>query len=73
MNLARKLEVDAESALHDASVRFSRRFEFIEDRLRADGRAPAQSDLTEMDRLWDEAKAAGIGVTEPATDDPRPG
>lgn len=73
VNLARKLEVDAESALHDASVRFSRRFEFIEDRLRADGRAPAQSDLTEMDRLWDEAKAAGIGVTEPATDDPRPG
>jgi MazG family protein len=71
VNLARKLELDAESALHDASARFTRRFEFIEDRLRADGRAPAQSDLTEMDRLWDEAKAAGIGVTA-ATTPPAP-
>lgn len=61
VNLARKLDVDAESALHDASVRFTRRFEFIEDRLRADGRTPSQSDLTEMDRLWDAAKAAGVG------------
>ena len=74
VNLARKLEVDAESALHDASARFTQRFEFIEDRLRADGRTPSQSDLTEMDRLWNEAKAAGIGVTDarkdPATDRP---
>ena len=69
VNLARKLEVDAESALHDASGRFSRRFEFIEDRLRAGGRTPSQSDLTEMDRLWDQAKAAGVGVTRPAGDD----
>ncbi len=64
VNLARKLDVDPESALHDASARFTRRFEFIEDRLAADGRGPAQSDLVEMDRLWDEAKAQGIGVTD---------
>ncbi|HVV84146.1 MAG TPA: nucleoside triphosphate pyrophosphohydrolase [Kofleriaceae bacterium] len=69
VNLARKLEVDAESALHDASARFTRRFEFIEDRLREDGRTPAQSDLTEMDRLWEAAKAAGVGVS-PDGDDP---
>lgn len=61
VNLARKLDVDAESALHDASVRFTRRFEFIEDRLRDDNRTPSQSDLAEMDRLWDAAKAAGVG------------
>ena len=65
VNLARKLGVDAESALHDASGRFTRRFEFIEDRLREDGREPAQSDLVEMDRLWEAAKAAGVGVTGP--------
>jgi nucleoside triphosphate diphosphatase len=72
VNLARKLEVDPESALHDASARFTRRFEYIEDRLAADGRGPAQSDLVEMDRLWDEAKAAGVGVTAPESSVERP-
>ncbi len=63
VNLARKLEVDAESALADASTRFERRFSFIEDRLRERGRTPAESNLDEMDALWNDAKAAGVGVT----------
>jgi MazG family protein len=63
VNLARKLEVDAEAALADASTRFARRFEFIEDRLRERGRTPSESNLDEMDALWNDAKAAGIGVT----------
>lgn len=58
VNLARKLGVDAETALHDASARFTRRFEFIEDRLAERGRAPEQSTLDEMDALWNDAKAA---------------
>jgi MazG family protein len=58
VNLARKLGVDAELALHDASGRFTKRFGFIEDRLREGGRSPADSDLAEMDRLWDDAKRA---------------
>jgi MazG family protein len=62
VNLARKLDVDAESALHDASVRFTRRFEFIEDRLAEGSRKPADSNLEEMDRLWNAAKAAGVGT-----------
>ena len=62
VNLARKLDVDAESALHDASLRFTRRFEFIEDRLAEGGRQPADSNLEEMDALWNAAKAAGIGT-----------
>lgn len=62
VNLARKLDVDAESALHDASLRFTRRFEFIEDRLAEGGRKPADSNLEEMDALWNAAKAAGIGT-----------
>lgn len=65
VNLARKLEVDAEAALVDASTRFARRFEFIEDRLRERGRSPSESNLDEMDALWNDAKAAGIGVTRP--------
>jgi tetrapyrrole methylase family protein/MazG family protein/ATP diphosphatase len=63
VNLARKLEVDAESALADASTRFEHRFAFIEDRLRERGRTPAESNLDEMDALWDAAKVAGAGVT----------
>jgi tetrapyrrole methylase family protein/MazG family protein/ATP diphosphatase len=60
VNLARKLDVDAESALHDASARFTRRFEFIEDRLAERGKTPEQSNLEEMDGLWDRAKREGV-------------
>jgi MazG family protein len=56
VNLARKLKVDAETALHDASVRFTQRFEYIEDQLHAGGRTPAESNLDEMDALWNQAK-----------------
>jgi MazG family protein len=62
VNLSRKLGVDAETALHDASGRFAARFAFIEDRLAEGGRTPEQSTLDEMDALWDDAKRA---VTEP--------
>lgn len=62
VNLARKLGVDAETALHDASRRFTDRFAFIEDRLAERGKAPADSNLEEMDGLWDAAKAAGVGI-----------
>jgi MazG family protein len=57
VNLARVLGADPESALKAANRKFRRRFRHIEDRLRADGRSPAESNLQEMDRLWDEAKA----------------
>jgi MazG family protein len=63
VNVARKLGVDAETALRASSTRFTARFEHIEDRLRERGKTPKQSDLAEMDALWDEAKARNIGVT----------
>jgi nucleoside triphosphate diphosphatase len=58
VNLARKLDVDAETALRDAGDRFRRRFELIEDRLADRGRTPRDSSLEEMDALWDDAKRA---------------
>ncbi len=58
VNLARKLGVDAETALHDASAKFTRRFEVIEDRLAERGKTPEQSNLEEMDALWNDAKVA---------------
>lgn len=56
-NLARHLKVDPEAALRAANAKFTRRFARIEDWLAEDGRTPAQSDLAEMDALWDRAKA----------------
>jgi len=56
VNLARKLETDAEGALRGAIDKFVTRFEFIEDRLKELGRGPRQSSLTEMDAFWNDAK-----------------
>ncbi|PJF11032.1 nucleoside triphosphate pyrophosphohydrolase [Pseudorhodobacter sp. MZDSW-24AT] len=56
-NLARHLDVDPEAALRAANAKFTRRFNRIEDLLELSGRTPAQSDLAEMDALWNRAKA----------------
>ena len=57
-NLARTLEVDPEDALRFTNAKFQRRFQYIEQKLADRGLTPDQSDLAEMDALWDEAKAA---------------
>lgn len=56
-NLARHLKVDPEAALRAANAKFTRRFAAIEDALAQEGRTPSESDLAEMDRLWNAAKA----------------
>jgi len=58
VNLGRHLGVDSEEALRACNAKFSRRFRGIEDRLAALGKTPAQSDLAEMDALWEAVKAA---------------
>jgi MazG family protein len=58
VNLARKLGVDAETALVDSTARFVARFEHVEDGLGARGKTPRESTLEEMDQLWNEAKAS---------------
>jgi nucleoside triphosphate diphosphatase len=58
-NVARHLRLDPEGALRGANEKFVRRFGYIEQQLAADGRTPDQSDLAEMDALWDEAKTKG--------------
>ncbi len=56
-NLARHLDIDPEAALRSANAKFTRRFAAVEDALADKGRSPAQSDLAEMDALWDAVKA----------------
>lgn len=57
-NLGRHLGVDPEAALRRTNAKFIRRFEAVETRLAERGKTPEQSDLDEMDALWDEVKIA---------------
>jgi len=63
VNLARHLDVDAEAALADTNRKFERRFRAIEAALAAQGRSMADASLSEMDALWNAAKAAEPGRT----------
>jgi MazG family protein len=56
VNVSRYLNVDPEAALRATNAKFERRFGYVEERLREQGRTPDQSSLEEMDRLWDEGK-----------------
>jgi MazG family protein len=55
-NLARKLGLDPESALREATDRFGRRFRHMEEEASAGGRALRELPLAEQDRLWEAAK-----------------
>lgn len=55
-NLARFVGADAETALRDTNAKFTRRFEYIEDALKAKGVAIKDASLDDMEALWNEAK-----------------
>lgn len=57
VNWARMLKVKPEEALRAANAKFETRFHEIEARLAERGKTPAESDLAEMDALWDQVKA----------------
>ncbi len=59
-NVARHLGIDPEAAVRETNAKFERRFKRIETLLAEDGRTPNQSDLEEMDRLWDRAKSEEV-------------
>jgi len=58
VNLARHLAVDCESALRKSNRKFRRRFQAVEDGLRAQGRDLPGSSIEEMESLWQKAKRA---------------
>ena len=60
-NIARKLNVNPEEALQSANRKFTRRFEAMERSARESGRNLDQLSLSEMDSLWDQAKAEERG------------
>lgn len=56
VNLARFMKVDPEQALRKCNAKFRRRFGHVETALLARGKTLAQSDIDEMEQLWQEAK-----------------
>ncbi|MDU9003784.1 nucleoside triphosphate pyrophosphohydrolase [Sedimentitalea todarodis] len=55
-NLARHLGIEPEAALRRANAKFTRRFQGVEAKLAEQGKSPQDSDLAEMDALWDAVK-----------------
>lgn len=56
VNVARKLGLDAETALRDAADKFVARFARVQQLAAQRGMDLASSDLAQLDSLWDEAK-----------------
>lgn len=57
VNLARRLDVEPETALKKANRKFRKRFRFVEDGLKAADRTLEEAGLDEMEELWNAAKA----------------
>ena len=60
VNLARWRKVDAESALRGANLKFRKRFGYVEQRAKSQGRSLSDMTLEEMDAFWNEGKKLGL-------------
>jgi XTP/dITP diphosphohydrolase len=60
INYSRFLHISPETALEKANKKFIRRFEFIEQKVNEQGKRITDSNLTEMDGFWNEAKKQGL-------------
>jgi tetrapyrrole methylase family protein/MazG family protein len=60
VNVARFKEVEPEDALQKSNDKFVRRFNYVEDAIKASGRTWQEVSLEEMDHYWDEAKEKGL-------------
>ena len=56
VNIARYLSLDPESALKKANRKFKKRFQWMEEQLRASGRGPKSASLGELESLWQQSK-----------------
>ncbi len=56
VNVARFLKMDPEAHLQTATRKFRKRFDRVVELIRAKGKSPSEAGLSEMDRLWEEAK-----------------
>lgn len=56
VNISRYLSLDPESALRKTNRKFKRRFQWIEERLRASGQSPREATADELESLWQQSK-----------------
>lgn len=56
VNVVRKHKLDPEAVLRAANSKFEKRFRAVEQALAEQGKSPEQSDLAEMDALWNKVK-----------------
>jgi len=57
VNLARFVKVDPEQALRRTNAKFRRRFGYVEEKLAERGVSPSDSNIDEMESLWQQAKS----------------
>jgi tetrapyrrole methylase family protein/MazG family protein len=60
VNIARLQNIEPEQALQASNDKFTRRFNYIENQIKAAGKDFSQMSLEEMDAIWDEAKTKGL-------------
>ena len=60
INAARLYHLNPDNALEETNQKFIRRFNYVEQRLKEDGRSFAEATLETMDKYWNEAKAKGL-------------
>ena len=56
INAARLYKIRPDNALEHTNIKFMRRFNYVEEKAREQGRALQDMSLEEMDALWNEAK-----------------
>jgi MazG family protein len=65
VNVARFLHVDPEQALRRTNVKFRHRFAHVEQELAARGRTLPESNIEEMEQLWQQSKTANPSKSGP--------
>ena len=60
INAARKYGINPENALELTNQKFIRRFNYLEDHTLKEGLNLHEMSLSEMDKIWDEAKSKGL-------------
>ncbi|MBU2491136.1 MAG: nucleoside triphosphate pyrophosphohydrolase [Bacteroidetes bacterium] len=56
VNYARFIGINPENALRNTNEKFIKRFQFVENKIKESGRQITDSNLKEMDKLWEESK-----------------
>lgn len=61
VNYARHQHIHPEDALEKTNRKFIKRFQYIENQAKANGKSIAELSLEEMESIWQEAKSSSIG------------